>query len=81
MLDSYRYYLRLLARTGLDATLRGKVDPSDLVQDALFKTFQRFGQFHGATDADRKILWSSSRAESPRRPDMSLQRISKMRLW
>jgi RNA polymerase sigma-70 factor (ECF subfamily) len=52
LLDSYRNYLRLLARTGLDASLQGKADPSDLVQDALLKASQRFGQFRGATDAE-----------------------------
>ena len=52
LLDSYRNYLRLLARTGLDASLQGKADPSDLVQDALLKAALRFGQFHGASDAE-----------------------------
>ena len=52
LLDSYRNYLRLLARTGLDASLQGKADPSDLVQDALLKASQRFGQFRGTTDAE-----------------------------
>jgi RNA polymerase sigma-70 factor (ECF subfamily) len=52
LLDSYRNYLRLLARTGLDASLQGKSDPSDLVQEALLKATQRFGQFRGATDAE-----------------------------
>ena len=52
LLDSYRNYLRLLARTGLDASLRGKADPSDLVQEALLKAVQRFGQFRGSTDAE-----------------------------
>src|SRR5436309_14944936 len=52
LLDSYRNYLRLLARTGLDVSLRGKADPSDLVQDALLKAAMGFGQFRGATDAE-----------------------------
>ena len=52
LLDSYRNYLRLLARTGIDASLQGKADPSDLVQDALLKASLRFGQFRGATDAE-----------------------------
>ena len=52
LLDSYRNYLRLLARTGLDASLQGKADPSDLVQDALLKASLRFGQFHGNNDAE-----------------------------
>jgi RNA polymerase sigma-70 factor (ECF subfamily) len=52
LLDSYRNYLRLLARTGLDASLQSKADPSDLVQDALLKASQRFGQFRGTSDAE-----------------------------
>jgi RNA polymerase sigma-70 factor (ECF subfamily) len=52
LLESYRNYLRLLARTGLGASLRGKADPSDLVQDALLKASQNFGQFRGANDAE-----------------------------
>jgi RNA polymerase sigma-70 factor (ECF subfamily) len=52
LLDAYRNYLRLLARTGLDASLRGKADPSDLVQDALLKATQHFGQFRGGSDAE-----------------------------
>jgi RNA polymerase sigma-70 factor (ECF subfamily) len=52
LLDSYRNYLRLLARTGLDASLQGKADPSDLVQDALLKASQNFDQFRGANDAE-----------------------------
>ncbi len=52
LLDSYRNYLRLLARTGIDISLRGKADPSDLVQDALLKASLRFGQFRGASDAE-----------------------------
>jgi RNA polymerase sigma-70 factor (ECF subfamily) len=52
LLDSYRNYLRLLARTGLDVSLQGKADPSDLVQDALLKAALRFGQFRGTSDAE-----------------------------
>jgi RNA polymerase sigma-70 factor, ECF subfamily len=52
LLESYRNYLRLLARTGVDATLRGKADPSDLVQDTYLRAFRDFGQFRGATEAE-----------------------------
>jgi RNA polymerase sigma-70 factor (ECF subfamily) len=51
LLDSYRNYLRLLARTGIDAALRAKADPSDLVQEAFLKAAKHFDQFRGATDA------------------------------
>jgi RNA polymerase sigma-70 factor (ECF subfamily) len=52
LLESYRNYLRLLARTGIGDTLRGKADPSDLVQEALLKAHQSFAQFHGRTEAE-----------------------------
>jgi RNA polymerase sigma-70 factor, ECF subfamily len=52
LLDSYRNYLRLLARTGIDVSLQGKADASDLVQDALLRASQHFGQFRGACEAE-----------------------------
>jgi len=51
LLESYRNYLRLLARTGIDDSLQGKADPSDLVQETLLKAHQRFGQFQGSNEA------------------------------
>jgi RNA polymerase sigma-70 factor (ECF subfamily) len=48
--------LRLVARTGIDASLRGKADPSDLVQETLLKAHQHFDQFEGRTEAEL-VAW------------------------
>jgi RNA polymerase sigma-70 factor, ECF subfamily len=51
-LDRFRPYLRLLARAHLDPRLRGKLDPSDLVQETLVKAVRAIDQFRGTTDAE-----------------------------
>ena len=69
LLDSYRNYLRLLARTGLDASLRGKADPSDLVQDALLKLHHLEGlgwdEVAQRTGADRGACAWTARSAKP----------------
>ena len=52
LLETYRHYLKLLAHTGIDASLRGKADPSDLVQETFLKAYQHFGQFRGQGEAE-----------------------------
>jgi RNA polymerase sigma-70 factor (ECF subfamily) len=56
LLDSYRNYLRLLAQTWLDASLRGKYDRSDLIQETLIKANDRFDQFAGRTEGEL-VAW------------------------
>jgi RNA polymerase sigma-70 factor (ECF subfamily) len=52
LLELYRNYLRLLARTGIDITLRGKADPSDLVQETMIRATANFDSFRGQSEAE-----------------------------
>jgi RNA polymerase sigma-70 factor (ECF subfamily) len=55
-LGRYRVYLQLLARQHLDQRLRGKVDSSDVVQQAMLQAYQSRDQFRGHTEAER-VAW------------------------
>ncbi|MCI0455855.1 MAG: sigma-70 family RNA polymerase sigma factor [Gemmataceae bacterium] len=70
-LERCRPYLRVLAQLHLDGRLRSKLDPSDVVQQALLNAHANLRQFRGATDAElrawlRRIL-ANALAEASRR--------------
>jgi RNA polymerase sigma-70 factor (ECF subfamily) len=61
LLELYRDYLRLVARSLIGPALRTRVAPSDLVQETFLEAHRDFGQFEGASECDllawlRKIL-------------------------
>ncbi|KAA5538755.1 sigma-70 family RNA polymerase sigma factor [Roseiconus nitratireducens] len=51
-----RPWLKLLAERQMPAGLRGRVDPSDLVQQALIDAWRGHDQFRGRTHAER-LAW------------------------
>ena len=54
LLDTYRNYLHLLAKTQIDDKLRARISPSDLVQEAMLGACRDFAQFQG--DNERQLL-------------------------
>lgn len=56
LLDSYRQYLKLLARLEIGRRLRTKVDASDLVQDTLLEAHRHFGTFRGDSES-QLVCW------------------------
>src|SRR5437763_115503 len=51
-LERFRELLSLLSRLRLDRRLRGKLDPSDIVQQTLLRAHQSLDQFRGQGDAE-----------------------------
>jgi RNA polymerase sigma-70 factor (ECF subfamily) len=52
LLELYRNYLTLLARTQIQRNLQGKVDASDLVQESFAEAQQAFAQFQGGGERE-----------------------------
>jgi RNA polymerase sigma-70 factor (ECF subfamily) len=63
LLELYRTYMVVLARIQIGRRLQGKVDASDVVQEAFLGAYRDFPQFRGTTDKEfrgwlRQILAS-----------------------
>jgi RNA polymerase sigma-70 factor, ECF subfamily len=56
LLEHYRNYLRLVARSMIGSTLRIKLESSDLVQDTFLKAHRDFAQFAGRTEREL-VAW------------------------
>ena len=52
LLQLYRNYLTILATTQLDARLRRRISPSDLVQEAMLGAYRDFAQFRGVSEPE-----------------------------
>jgi RNA polymerase sigma-70 factor (ECF subfamily) len=52
LLELYRNYLHLLARTQIDLHLQGRVDASDLVQETFLDACRDFSQFRGSSEQE-----------------------------
>jgi len=52
LLETYRNYLRLMAAACLHRDLKGKADPSDVVQETLLKVHRNFHRFRGTTEQE-----------------------------
>jgi RNA polymerase sigma-70 factor (ECF subfamily) len=55
VLEGYRDYLRLLARSRVGQELRVRLDPSDLVQETLLEAQRDFRQFAGGSEAELAV--------------------------
>lgn len=56
LLELYRNYLRLVARSLIGGALRVKLDASDLVQETFLKAHRDFGQFAGGSEREL-VAW------------------------
>lgn len=55
LLELYRRYLKILAESQVQPSMRGKADPSDLVQEAFLTAHEAFDDFRGTTGAELSV--------------------------
>ena len=55
LLSSFEQYLTLLARVRIGPKLRGKVDPSDVVQETFLDATRQFPNFRGTSEAELAV--------------------------
>ena len=81
--EPHRAYLRILAQLQLSPALRGKLDPSDIVQLTLLKAVKSIGQFRGTTAGELAVwlrqilartLANAARDHGRGRRDIALER-------
>jgi RNA polymerase sigma-70 factor (ECF subfamily) len=56
LLELYRNYLRLMARSLNNGALRARIDPSDIVQETFLKAHREFDAFAGSTEPEL-VAW------------------------
>jgi RNA polymerase sigma-70 factor (ECF subfamily) len=56
LLELYRNYLHLVARTQIDMHLQGRTSPSDVVQETFARACENFAQFRGGGEQEL-IAW------------------------
>jgi RNA polymerase sigma-70 factor (ECF subfamily) len=83
LLDLYRNYLRLIARSLLRGPLRLRLDPSDLVQETYLRAHRHFVGFAGGSEPElvawlRRIL-TRTLAEQARRHRRDLRDLGRER--
>ena len=71
LLESYRNYLRILARPQIDQVLQARIDPSDLAQVTLWEAHRDFARFGGTTEREllawlRRLLVNNAREAAVR---------------
>ncbi|WP_422928188.1 sigma-70 family RNA polymerase sigma factor [Singulisphaera sp. PoT] len=52
VVEDYREYLGILTRLNMNSRLRARMDPSDIVQQAILQAHEKRGQFRGTTEGE-----------------------------